>query len=205
MSVFSPVDPRLGNERRKQLMAKLAAQMMGSNNAYAAQAGLGPLRGGAGYGGGTAFHSGTANRPQASPFSTQGLPSLPQALRDLLGPGGVGRGMPTEHSPRPGLPFDPNLTPGGGPPITPLTPSGPANPMPTTPSLPGPVGGPNGGGPGAAGPVGIMSLPSPAPSAQPNPVGLQPLGNGLFYDPATDTVHVLGGAPAQTGSSILRQ
>src|SRR5690242_6782620 len=101
MSVFQPIDPRVGNERRKALLAKLAQRFSGGP----AGGGIGSPGGGVAPGAGTPFHAAGNLRSVAAPRITQMPHGLPPFLAALLGPGGVGRAIPGEFSPAMGSPI----------------------------------------------------------------------------------------------------
>lgn len=183
------LDPRVGNDRRNQLLQKLMQQ-------YMQQQGMGtpgqpalPTN---------LMHStpavaGTATRPADVP-RMGGRPEftfadfIPPGLLPALGPGGVGRAPQSAMSPQPGIPVpgighgpagggipgppagtpigtgpDPTHTPASGtgpaPTITPATGTGP-NPTYTPPAT-------------GTGPAPVHTTPS----------GAIPLGNGIFLHP----------------------
>lgn len=183
MSLFAPMDPRGPDQRRKQLMAKLAQQHRGAAPMPTAA-------------GGMSFR-GTSNfRPPAT-HGGNVVASILQRLGVGGGPGqgefSPGEGMPIGHTGA-GDPFSRTPTPiTGGTPI----PHGDPPPVPPPGVTPTPAAPPLGDSPYPPTPT-----PSPVPPAgmtgsdattEQTP-GLIPLGNGLFYDPSTDRV-TGGGAP----------
>lgn len=150
------IDVREGNERRKQLLAQLLAQLQ-------AQGGMGGV-GGIGFPGlgarpvlgGGRFSFGGGGRASLP------VPGITQASRVRpglgLGPGSVGR---------PGNPFD--VSPGPGLPVLPQ----PARPVTSPSATPERPGLPTNMAPDSA--PGVSSV---------GTSGLIPVGNGLFYDPS---------------------
>jgi hypothetical protein len=172
MSLFAPMDPRGPDQRRKQLMAKLA-QGRGRGVPMPAQAGHASMGTGAPFRGAGNFR----------PPSTHGS-NVMQSILQRLGVGGApGQG---EFSPGPGQAI--GLGGGAGDPYS-------QAPTPITGGTPIP------GGEYTPSPPPGSELPSPDPRTfSPSPApddGYIPLGNGLFYDPSTD--RVVEGSTPRTG------
>jgi hypothetical protein len=208
MSVFAPLDVRSPDQRRKQLLMRLA---QGGRAGLVAE--------------GSPSRRAAAFRGIPRPQSTH----APNILASILAKLGVSGGPQAgEFSPGPGMAINPHIHPGGPPPEVgggglggiPIPTHG-ADPsggdrLGSEPPLPGGVSG--GGIPSAAGGYGLPPAPDtrgtdgaagpsgPVPydtrgtagaagPGGPAAGGLIPLGNGLYYDPVTDRV-VGGGAGA---------
>jgi hypothetical protein len=188
VSIFTPIDPRGPDQRRKQLIAKLAGQAQAFQNARVPRPA--PLRGlpSALLGEGKQLGSG-ASRPGGQAHVTQSPNILASVLSRL---GVVGRSHAEEMSGGRGLPIAPPAPHAGSP-----IPTGSA--IPTPGQQPGPPAGlptgadlaqqfPNTPGVSSLDPnAQYLNMGNDVPSAQSNYVDL---GNGQFYDPATG--HILG-------------
>lgn len=178
MSVFDPIDVRVGNERRKNTLQRLMQQVM-------ARGGQRGGRTAGGYGGRTSFNRPARNRV------TQRF-DLPPGLAAALGPGGFTRpdfGVNASAAPGQAL--------GRAAPPAPLPPPPPPAPLPPPrdgaggqtydPSLPT-------YDPDAAVASGVVPL-SPGfddPMAflnriQPPPAQVLPAFDGAYYDPNSET------------------
>lgn len=194
MSVFAPMDPRGPDQRRKQLVAKLAQQAAATHGAMARV----PMPGVAG-------PSMSEGRAFGGRTQTTQAPNILQSVLARLGV--VGKSHAEEVSAGHGLPIAPpahgvNLPnqPMGSAIPTPAQAVGPGVPAqagPTIAETPRTA-------PGAAEYNGYDApLSGGAPALDPGfgitDSGPVPLGNGLFYDPATGTIlgqqaGALGGA-----------
>lgn len=195
MSIFTPMDPRGPDQRRKQLIAKLA-QQAGANSGAAARVPM-PGRLGPMASEGRAFRGASDTRLGGNANITQS-PNILQSVLAKLGVLGhshaeevsQGRGLPiTPPAPSQGLPI-----PSGAPIPTPGGPAGGTTPMtglngvPVTasPDFQATTAGqqvPDSAGQ-IVGPQHTIVDPGFFMAGE----GPVPLGNGLFYDPATGTI-----------------
>jgi len=162
VSAFSPIDVRVGSDRRQRLIDKLLQQYGAA--AQRAQ-GLGQAGLEAAIATGLPFHG--AFRTPAIPGGsiTRPFPGLPPGLLDLLGPAGGQRGViGRDFSAGPGQAL--GIDRGAQPHAIPVNPgAGHGAPIPAAPIAPSPA--------------------PAAPAAAPAPTGLVPVGNGLYYDPVS--------------------
>ena len=199
MSLFDPTDVRKPDQRRKQLMQKLAQQgrravpLPGRAGYAAGGSGVGRLFQGAAQARSQQVHPGNVMSSIMSRLGVGGGPQLgefsPGVGRPIGNPG-QGYGDPFSRAPQ-------AIT--GGTPIAPndanIIPPHPAPPVSGGVSIQPPVGGGYPEGPLAAPPInpnGYGDMVSPGTVGQfGGPVsqgGLVPLGNGMYYDPASDQV-----------------
>ena len=211
MSLFDPMDVRGPDARRKQLMHKLAQQ---GRRAVPLPARAGNAAGGPGIG--RMFSGAASARPQ-SVHPGNIVSSIAQRLGVGGGPqmgeygGGVGSpiqgyGDPFSRAPQAisgGTPIAPNASwagpapdalPGGG--FQPPVPGGGG----ISPGM-APNGSYSGVAPGVANPQQAVNFAAEGSAAVGNTSGLVPLGNGMYYDPASDQV-VNHSAPNSGGGSL---
>jgi hypothetical protein len=192
MSVFAPLDPRGPDQRRKQLVAKLAQQASATQNAAARIPVPGRL--GSMMSEGRAFRGAGAARLGGRADVTQ-APNILQSVLARLGVLGhshseemsAGRGLPiAPPAPSAGMPIpsgSPIHVPGN--PGTPVSPS--PNHQPVQPSF-------DATAPGQSVPAGTNAISTPGGSGVVDPgfltgsAGPVPLGNGLYYDPASGMI-----------------
>jgi hypothetical protein len=208
MSLFDPTDVRGPDQRRKQLMQKLAQQgkravplpARAGGGANASWAGPAPDR---------PFFGAASSRPQmvhpgnivssiAQRLGVGGGPQMGEyggGVGAPIGNPGQGYGDPFSRAPQ-------AIT--GGSPIAPFDPNGPGEPP--YPGAPQHFVPPPSGSPGAPWHFDPSPGPLPAPvsgGASPGG-GLVPLGNGMFYDPASDQV-VNQSRPSSGGGSLYQR
>jgi hypothetical protein len=206
VSVFSPLDPRGPDQRRKQLIAKLAGQAGAAQNAVSRIPMPGRM-GGAMMAEGRSFHGASTSRLGGAAHVTQS-PNILQSVLARLGV--VGKSHAEEMSGGRGLPIAPPAPHAGSP----LPPPGAAIPISNpVPTQPGPPGLP----PGIAQTAADIGTPAPAYQVTPDSAGQTlpegtdtlalpnggempdlgfymadggpvALGNGLYYDPASGTI-----------------
>lgn len=186
MSIFTPVDVRGPDARRKQLLQKLMGQAQSAQGA-ATQTPMPVGMRAIATGEGRSFRNATDFHGVPKINVTQGTNIIPSILARL---GAVGTSHPAEYSPGPGRSI-------GSPQIAAPGPPQAENPQMPTPPNPG-VNPPHGGPPifgntlGDEQPGGQTPFaPTPAPPGDTfnSPVNDRiPLGGGLFYDPVIDAV-----------------
>lgn len=190
MSIFTPQDPRGPDQRRKQLIAKLAGQ------AGAAQQAVGripmPSRLAPAMAEGRSFHGASTTRLGGATHVTQNPNILASVMQRL---GVLGRSHAEEMSGGHGLPIAPPAPSANAP----LPPQGSAIPTPNAGASAG-IGqspAPFQASPGTVGqqvPNGVDSIQTPGGQTTPDlgflmgDSGPVPLGNGLYYDPASGTI-----------------
>lgn len=213
MSAFDALDVRGPDSRRKQLVAKLMQQTQAGLPGSAAGIGAGSVAGvGAptsGIAEGRAFRNATDVRRTGALPITQGANILPSVLARL---GVVGHSFANEVSPGAGQTIDvprPDRGHGGGVDFPTNIPTVPPQVIPAFPGAGLPAAAPIATTPTATPttptvtpttPVAPPTAPVP-PATDTAPPGTQlvPLGNGMYYDPVTDSMRgmpsgVLGGS-----------
>jgi hypothetical protein len=192
VSIFSPIDPRYANDRRKRLAARLMQQ-----GAALGHPALGMAK---------VFHG--AIGAGRAPFANLTFDSfLPPGLANKLGPGGYGRPGAGQFSPGPGIAAVVQ------PPVPVIPPPAP-NPSPIggghgTVPAPAPSGDFGGGHgsttppPPPAGGGDIINPPSGGDVNNVSSSNLIPLGGGVYFDPTTGQVFGGGGSATLGHGSVL--
>lgn len=193
MSIFSPLDPRGPDQRRKQLIAKLAGQAGATQNAVS-RIPMPRRMGGATMAEGRSFHGASTSRLGGAAHVTQS-PNILQSVLSRLGV--VGKSHAEEMSGGRGLPIAPPAPHASSP----LPPPGAAIPTPEQSASGIPEVGqsppPFQVGPDSAGqqiPDGTDTLALPGGGTMPDlgflmgDSGPVALGNGLYYDPGTGMI-----------------
>lgn len=215
----APLDPRVGNQRQKSLLQKIAMMAMqrqGYTNAFSRFARLGATRGS------VRSMTSPGSRPGGITRGAQPFGSLGNAPRGAQAGEHLGHGMPAggfgtgdvRTAPlQAGLPTDNLNGVGHAPVVNPGAIIPPANPG-SNPFVTGAPGSAGLGGVATADPeynaflagqtdVNPFSVGQAAGGSPASPVtaagGLIPLGGGMFYDPATGNVH---GGPGGSGAGV---